>query len=285
MMGGTNPESQEEWHRLMWLKCGFAAPGFGGGGWWRRVWSGRGQLGQLLHALTGVRSLNWLCMCAALRTRLAAVARCPALTSACLPVALHCVCSQELPAMKERLRGVQDQVEPTQAAAQALQDFIQHIEIDKVGGSALLGGVARQPWQRDPALLSNLAPRSHPAVSMPGGSTLRPCGQATSSTYPVQWSCCLPYMQPPLAEAESMRGAAISTLAQRLAQRRLPPLVRGPAAAAPLVALLLGEALHEHRSAVIIIICTQALWCCSVPTLAAAQPSARGGPHPGGASY
>lgn len=58
--------------------------------------------------------------------------------------------------MKERLRGVQDQVEPpTQAAAQALQDFIQHIEVDKVGGPVLLGGAARQPQQRDPALLRN----------------------------------------------------------------------------------------------------------------------------------
>ena len=116
--------------------------------------------------LTGVSSLDWLCMCAALRcaalrcaalrTWLAAVARCPALTSACLPVALPCVCSQELPAMKERLRGVQDQVEPpTQAAAQALQDFIPHIEVDKVGGPVLLGGAARQPQQRDPAFLRN----------------------------------------------------------------------------------------------------------------------------------
>jgi exonuclease VII small subunit len=73
--------------------------------------------------------------------------------------------NQELPAIAARLRGVQEQVEPpTQEAAQALQDFIQHIEIDK----------------------------------------------------------------PLLAEAESMRGAAISKLAQRLARQGLPPLPPNP---------------------------------------------------------
>ncbi len=55
------------------------------------------------------------------------------LSPAGLPPVRPSWCSQELPAVKARLRGVQDQVEPpTQAAAQALQDFIQHIEIDKV---------------------------------------------------------------------------------------------------------------------------------------------------------
>lgn len=49
-----------------------------------------------------------------------------------------------------------------------------------------------------------------------------------------------PWLQPPLAEAESMRAAAISTLAQRLVQRRLPPLVRAFSVAGAVVLALWG---------------------------------------------
>ena len=59
-------------------------------------------------------------------------------TECFLPLLLALACSEQFPLAEARLQGVGDQAAPASTAIKALQDLLQHIEAEKVGGDGLL---------------------------------------------------------------------------------------------------------------------------------------------------